>query len=194
MALSFKPLVVDKFLFANEQEITIMTVCNHETYGITVSDTDALLTSQIRLGGRGSGYNMSFVWDRTHSLWIIFSCLFYFTSQINFTEKSDDQNFKSRLINVRKKWLQFYIRGNEKCIYVMELDSFWQDENLQFGFLPDSTPANWRRQSLLLNCDHCLGVPKIWKRHKFVWAKLLFIIKYIIQQILLESRKYGIWK
>ena len=55
MALSFKSLVVDKFLFANEKEITIMTVCNHETYGITVSDTDALLTSQIRLGGGGGG-------------------------------------------------------------------------------------------------------------------------------------------
>ena len=55
MALSFKPLVVDKFLFANEQEITIMTVCNHETYGITVSLTDTLLTSQLRPGRGGEG-------------------------------------------------------------------------------------------------------------------------------------------
>ena len=76
MALSFKPLVIVKFLFANEQEIARD---NHETYGITVSLTDALLTSR-----RGSGYNMSFVWDRTHSLGIIFSCLFYFTIRLTF--------------------------------------------------------------------------------------------------------------
>ena len=75
MALSFKPLVVDKFLFANEKEITIMTVCNHETYGITVSLTDTLLTSR-----RGSGYNMSFVWDRTHvGLSHIFKVSFWIT-------------------------------------------------------------------------------------------------------------------
>ena len=72
MALSFKPLVIVKFLFANEQEIARD---NHETYGITVSLTDTLLTSR-----RGSGYNMSFVWDRTHvGLFHIFKVSFWIT-------------------------------------------------------------------------------------------------------------------
>ena len=72
MALSFKPLVVDKILFANEQEIARD---NHETYGITVSLTDALLTSR-----RGSDYNMSFVWVGTHvGLSHIFKVSFWIT-------------------------------------------------------------------------------------------------------------------
>ena len=74
MALSnrVKPWVVNKFLFANEQEIARD---NHETYGITVSLTDALLTSR-----RGSDYNMSFVWDRTHvGLSHIFKVSFWIT-------------------------------------------------------------------------------------------------------------------